>query len=112
YSHASHLRNEYPRVRRYTRPFPTRRSSDLARWLERIWFAFGAMAVLVLGSAVAARPWLGVPAMLVVVVSPLAAGFAAFIGTGRLDRKSTRLNSSHGKNSYADFCLKKNKRSH
>src|SRR5207245_5019149 len=24
-----------------------------------------------------------------------------------LDRKSTRLNSSHGSNSYADFCLKK-----
>src|SRR5690606_40882314 len=26
-----------------------------------------------------------------------------------LDRKSTRLNSSHVKNSYADFCLKKKK---
>src|SRR2546429_8658370 len=26
----------------------------------------------------------------------------------RLDRKSTRLNSSHGYISYADFCLKKN----
>src|SRR2546422_6820609 len=25
------------------------------------------------------------------------------------DRKSTRLNSSHGYNSYADFCLKKKK---
>src|SRR3712207_8317215 len=29
-------------------------------------------------------------------------------GTG-LDRKSTRLNSSHANNSYAVFCLKKNK---
>ena len=32
---------------------------------------------------------------------------------GRLlsqDRKSTRLNSSHGYNSYAVFCLKKNKK--
>src|SRR5437773_6627373 len=28
-------------------------------------------------------------------------------GTPRLDRKSTRLNSSHIKNSYAVFCLKK-----
>src|SRR5690606_40580176 len=28
--------------------------------------------------------------------------------TGRLDRKSTRLNSSHVKISYAVFCLKKN----
>src|SRR2546430_1191958 len=28
---------------------------------------------------------------------------------GRLDRKSTRLNSSHSQNSYAVFCLKKKK---
>src|SRR2546430_10303420 len=32
-------------------------------------------------------------------------------GAGRGDRKSTRLNSSHSQNSYAVFCLKKNKRS-
>src|SRR6266852_7308538 len=32
-------------------------------------------------------------------------------GCGRLlDRKSTRLNSSHGSISYAVFCLKKNRR--
>src|SRR3712207_7838985 len=30
---------------------------------------------------------------------------------GRLDRKSTRLNSSHANISYAVFCLKKKKRS-
>src|SRR3712207_7987114 len=30
---------------------------------------------------------------------------------GRLDRKSTRLNSSHANISYAVFCLKKNKKS-
>src|SRR5687768_18342537 len=30
----------------------------------------------------------------------------------RLDRKSTRLNSSHGYISYAVFCLKKKKRPH
>src|SRR2546422_8484710 len=30
---------------------------------------------------------------------------------GRLDRKSTRLNSSHGYISYAVFCLKKKKKS-
>src|SRR5215470_13651199 len=30
----------------------------------------------------------------------------------RLDRKSTRLNSSHGSISYAVFCLKKNKHYH
>src|SRR2546422_2574795 len=31
-------------------------------------------------------------------------------GTALLDRKSTRLNSSHGYISYAVFCLKKKKR--
>src|SRR6266511_5104143 len=31
-------------------------------------------------------------------------------GRGRLDRKSTRLNSSHVKSSYAVFCLKKKKK--
>src|SRR5256884_2394182 len=29
------------------------------------------------------------------------------VGAGRIDRKSTRLNSSHGYISYAVFCLKK-----
>src|SRR2546422_7712237 len=32
------------------------------------------------------------------------------LGLGALDRKSTRLNSSHGYISYAVFCLKKKKR--
>src|SRR5687768_17683656 len=31
-------------------------------------------------------------------------------GHGRIDRKSTRLNSSHGYISYAVFCLKKKKK--
>src|SRR5688572_32345308 len=31
---------------------------------------------------------------------------------GRLDRKSTRLNSSHSQISYAVFCLKKKKKKH
>src|SRR5205085_5417813 len=30
-----------------------------------------------------------------------------FIGAGSIDRKSTRLNSSHSQISYAVFCLKK-----
>src|SRR5690606_41468737 len=34
---------------------------------------------------------------------------AAADGEGEADRKSTRLNSSHVKNSYAVFCLKKEK---
>src|SRR5438128_6132593 len=32
------------------------------------------------------------------------------IGNGNRDRKSTRLNSSHGSISYAVFCLKKKKK--
>src|SRR4030042_5783546 len=32
---------------------------------------------------------------------------AVLLGQGRVDRKSTRLNSSHGYISYAVFCLKK-----
>src|SRR3712207_7224220 len=34
---------------------------------------------------------------------------AALIGAAALDRKSTRLNSSHANISYAVFCLKKKK---
>src|SRR3712207_8551372 len=40
--------------------------------------------------------------------APAAHGSAA--GSDRLDRKSTRLNSSHANISYAVFCLKKKKR--
>src|SRR5436309_8673947 len=36
--------------------------------------------------------------------------FWLYFGVGQLDRKSTRLNSSHVKISYAVFCLKKKKR--
>src|SRR3712207_7614870 len=34
------------------------------------------------------------------------------LGCGLVDRKSTRLNSSHANISYAVFCLKKNERHH
>src|SRR5690554_7735799 len=33
--------------------------------------------------------------------------FQELVATGEVDRKSTRLNSSHVRNSYAVFCLKK-----
>src|SRR5688572_31778237 len=36
---------------------------------------------------------------------------AMYFGTDPLDRKSTRLNSSHSQISYAVFCLKKKKKS-
>src|SRR5688572_32723418 len=38
--------------------------------------------------------------------------FDAATGKRWLDRKSTRLNSSHSQTSYADFCLKKKKTEH
>src|SRR2546422_5733373 len=38
--------------------------------------------------------------------------FRGVPGYGRRDRKSTRLNSSHGYISYAVFCLKKKKNKH
>src|SRR2546422_7208774 len=45
----------------------------------------------------------------VVAARELSIPFSAFIGS--LDRKSTRLNSSHGYISYAVFCLKKKRTS-
>src|SRR3712207_7027496 len=50
-------------------------------------------------------------AFLAVAAAPrLAAGALPFLGTfAGLDRKSTRLNSSHANISYAVFCLKKKK---
>src|SRR3989449_4054978 len=37
-------------------------------------------------------------------------GVTALVGAAAIDRKSTRLNSSHGYISYAVFCLKKKKK--
>src|SRR2546429_5560753 len=48
-------------------------------------------------------------------VTELAAGSGRYYFTNfsaSVDRKSTRLNSSHGYISYAVFCLKKKKRTH
>src|SRR5258707_9404892 len=45
----------------------------------------------------------------------LVAGYLLVIGHGKdslIDRKSTRLNSSHANISYAVFCLKKKKKNH
>src|SRR5207245_4556023 len=63
--------------------FPTRRSSDLAR-LEMI------VRASVRDHQIRHHPHLCRPGR-----------------AGRRDRKSTRLNSSHGSTSYAVFCLKK-----
>src|SRR2546422_4895815 len=49
--------------------------------------------------------------LLVTVTSPGAGDGKSFLAANLADRKSTRLNSSHGYISYAVFCLKKKKSS-
>src|SRR5437588_7399364 len=78
-----------PRAPRHLHSFPTRRSSDLtqqlAPWLDALEEAGARLAG--------------------VYSAPLLAPALA----AALDRKSTRLNSSHTVISYAVFCLKKKK---
>src|SRR3712207_8684959 len=50
---------------------------------------------------------LGSPLGVVSSVFPLGSHHGFGIGQGQVDRKSTRLNSSHANISYAVFCLKK-----
>src|SRR2546422_11302076 len=51
----------------------------------------------------------GLQALNAVSVSAGAGEITALVGPNGADRKSTRLNSSHGYISYAVFCLKKKK---
>src|SRR2546429_6122139 len=44
--------------------------------------------------------------------SPVGIGVSGPISASEIDRKSTRLNSSHGYISYAVFCLKKKNNKH
>src|SRR5690606_41278187 len=85
--------------------FPTRRSSDLARSLERGPSRTGASRP----SRRRRQRATGTPSANRVTPSPRATLSIACRGHGppRADRKSTRLNSSHVKISYAVFCLKK-----
>src|SRR5690606_41891895 len=85
--------------------FPTRRSSDLAGTPHTILSTPGgrpaswnicAIAITALGESSG-------PLRIMVQPAPIAAQTLR-------DRKSTRLNSSHVKISYAVFCLKKKKR--
>src|SRR5207245_11173214 len=90
----------------YLPSFPTRRSSDLA--------TFGAASVLcalapTANALIVFRGLQGVAGALLTPAS-LAVITSTFSGRER-DRKSTRLNSSHGSISYAVFCLKKKTKS-
>src|SRR5690606_39825105 len=88
--------------RRDLHSFPTRRSSDLAMGLVRYQF-FGRRTANFLIVIPMATPE-------VVIGAALLSMFLIYgidLGFQTLDRKSTRLNSSHVKISYAVFCLKK-----
>src|SRR5690606_41969884 len=87
--------------------FPTRRSSDLVR----IGQAFGELAPLVVRAVPVGIGQPGDPALLFGrFPSFCRIGIAAVLHHVEVaDRKSTRLNSSHVKISYAVFCLKKKK---
>src|SRR5207302_11358791 len=79
--------------------FPTRRSSDLTRGDHPGMFNVAADGVVLLSQAIR-------------FCGKLPQNRMAWDSrtTPSADRKSTRLNSSHVKNSYAVFCLKKKKR--
>src|SRR5690606_41080099 len=92
--------------------FPTRRSSDLAiRRTDRS--AWAARAPLFAGQTAAppcrARRRRRVPDRIRCRLGRLLAVGEWGPRSSRRDRKSTRLNSSHVKISYAVFCLKKKK---
>src|SRR2546422_7622165 len=78
-------------------PFPTRRSSDLAAQAERV-----------RGLSLKIYDALAPGAERDEDVDRLVLEWAAMLDR-QTDRKSTRLNSSHGYISYAVFCLKKKK---
>src|SRR5690606_40726032 len=99
-------------VPRRLHSFPTRRSSDLTVALPTLAADFGV--------ATSSIEWVVVGYLLSLAVWIPASGwigdrvgtkrtllFALGVFTVASDRKSTRLNSSHVKSSYAVFCLKK-----
>src|SRR5207245_10780823 len=98
-----------PGARRAPHSFPTRRSSDLGGRLRRVASCHANASRDGNSSATWAPAW----------PSPSCPGTCWVVATARQhvpghdgegqDRKSTRLNSSHGSISYAVFCLKKKK---
>src|SRR5690606_41689530 len=92
-------------VPRHLLSFPTRRSSDLfSSWLQVLGWVDGPVEMLY--NDVAVIIGLVYNGLLFMVV-PLVTTLDGM--DENLDRKSTRLNSSHVKISYAVFCLKKKK---
>src|SRR5690606_41944290 len=90
-------------VHRHLHSFPTRRSSDLA-WRGRLGDA------RVRSGSAARNPSCAAEALVRSLFEGRAVARAEPADCeGARDRKSTRLNSSHVKISYAVFCLKKKK---
>src|SRR5207249_9007304 len=89
-------------VHRDLHSFPTRRSSDLLlAWLGISW----------LGSSGGGQPASGArSAKPSAQAAYQSANHGSPAASGTIDRKSTRLNSSHVSISYAVFCLKKKKK--
>src|SRR5207253_11143428 len=89
--------------------FPTRRSSDLTSTPSAT-FAQVPIRSRAVGTAPLLQPPPGTAAVLRTVRSPPLGRPSVGSAAGSfLDRKSTRLNSSHVAISYAVFCLKKKK---
>src|SRR5690606_42146184 len=92
-----------PRAHRAPPSFPTRRSSDLGMALPFLVLSF----VPALARRMP-RPGAWMLRFKQILAFPLYATVVWLLWVlGQQDRKSTRLNSSHVKISYAGFCLKK-----
>src|SRR5690606_41621242 len=91
-----------------TRPFPSRRSSDLSEESHLPGVLGRMFGVFNRGFARATQ---GYSRTVQRAVRRTSIGVAVFgvltLAAAWIDRKSTRLNSSHGKIAYAVFCLKK-----
>src|SRR5690606_41657071 len=90
------------------RSFPTRRSSDLFRKATGLsasraqdWYPYVRAACIEFE--------ITAPTRLAAFLAQVGHESGGFVYTREIDRKSTRLNSSHVKISYAVFCLKKKK---
>src|SRR5204863_9214488 len=89
------------RDHRYLHSFPTRRSS--------IYYTAGLAGLVWLFPGLAQAELAGEQRGLIRWFVPITLATGIVLGLCGLDRKSTRLNSSHVEISYAVFCLKKKK---
>src|SRR5690606_41840708 len=96
----------------HLRSFPTRRSSDLSTNTGPVENRVQELTNIVWGGRDIATAVREVPSSTLVKIQLLAGVSSEKNKVNDQDRKSTRLNSSHVKISYAVFCLKKKKNTH